>query len=748
VHLPHLVQDLAFVLIIAALVTLICKKLKQPVVLGYLIAGFIVSPHFPLTPSVADPEGIRVWADIGVIFLLFGLGLEFSFRKLASVGRSAFITAVMEIAVMLGAGYLLGRALGWKMMDSIFLGGILSISSTTIIVRAFEELGLRKRRFTSLVFGVLIVEDLLAILLLVLLSSVAATQTLSVSEVGGSALKLGFFLVLWYVVGMYALPSFFRRARSLMSDETTLVVAVGLCLSMVVLATKVGFSSALGAFVMGSLLAETRERERIEHLILPVKDLFAAVFFISVGMLIDPQTLITSFWPIFWITLVTVGGKFLGSASGALLSGTSMRHSVQAGFSLAQIGEFSFIIATLGLSLKVTSDFLYPIAVAVSAITTFTTPYLIRLADPASNAIEKSMPIPFKLRLERYRAWLEAPSRGQLFFSVLQETGSKILLNGVMVVAIAIAGEKFLLPWLTSMFPNTEYIDAAVGGLCLLMAAPFFWAIFSSSGLYVIRGAIWQKGRRSLLFIYALGTGIGLALLGFLLSRFFAAYLASGIFLGSVAAYLIFARRFAQPLYQRLEGRFLENLADREDHASPVEKPRLAPWDAKLTEAVISSDSPIGGQPLMNAKLQERFQVMVAVIERGRRQIVAPTGSDMLYPGDRLYLIADKERVEAARAEIESAPEAQPPEESKAFGLDSFLISSSSSFLGRPIRDSGLREALGGLVVGIERAGRRILNPDSSTRLLEQDLLWVVGDLEKIAELKRVPAEHLSNWPT
>ncbi|RYZ97261.1 MAG: cation:proton antiporter, partial [Proteobacteria bacterium] len=372
VHLPHLIEDLAFTLLVAAIVTLVFKKLKQPVVLGYLIAGFIVGPHFKLTPTVVDGEGLKVWAEIGVIFLLFGLGLEFSFRKLAEVGRTATITAVMEIAVMLGAGFALGQAFGWSRMDSLFLGGILSISSTTIIVRAFEELGLRQRRFTAVVFGVLIVEDLLAILLLVLLSSVAATQTLSGEALVNSSLKLVFFLVLWFVVGMYVLPSFLRRAKALLNDETTLIVSVGLCFMMVVLASRAGFSPALGAFVMGSLLAETRERERIEHLILPVRDLFAAVFFVSVGTMIDPSTLSQSFWPIIAITVVTIVGKFVGSASGALLAGTNLRHAVQSGMSLAQIGEFSFIIATLGVTLKVTSDSLYPIAVAVSAITTFT----------------------------------------------------------------------------------------------------------------------------------------------------------------------------------------------------------------------------------------------------------------------------------------------------------------------------------------------------------------------------------------
>lgn len=740
-HLPHLIQDLAYTLLIAAFVTLIFKRLKQPVVLGYLIAGFLVSPYFPLSPSVVDSEGIKVWAEIGVIFLLFGLGLEFSFRKLLEVGRQASVTAVMEILVMLGAGYALGQAFGWSKMDSLFLGGILSISSTTIIVRAFEELGLRKRRFTSLVFGVLVVEDLLAILLLVLLSSVAATQTLSGEALGASALKLVFFLVLWFVVGMYLLPIFLRRARALMSDETTLVVAVGLCFGMVVLATKAGFSPALGAFVMGSLIAETRERERIEHLIMPVRDLFAAVFFVSVGMLINPQTLITSFWPIFFITVVTIVGKFVGSAGGALLSGASLRHSVQAGMSLAQIGEFSFIIATLGVTLKVTSDSLYPIAVAVSAITTFTTPYLIRLSDPACEAMERHLPRGMKLQLERYRVWSNTPSRGALFFSELYENGMKVLFNSVLVLALVLGAERLLLPMLAQQFPEAPFLQTSVGLVCLVAAAPFFWAIFSSSAVYLTSRALWQKGRRALIPVYGVGLLMGLALLAFLVTRFFDAGLALALFFGATLLYGVSARRFGQPLYTRLEERFLENLSER-DRSGRAAMPALAPWDAQLTEAVVAPQSALVGQTLAGGALRERHQVTVAVMERGQRQIVAPTRDEVLYPGDRLYLIGSPAQVEVARAEIEGVAEPVEKGEGRAFGLEQVVLPAGSSFLGSPIRDSGLREALGGLVVGIERGGERILNPDSSTRLLENDRLWVVGDLAKIAEMKQALSAH------
>jgi CPA2 family monovalent cation:H+ antiporter-2 len=375
-HLPHLITDLGLILAVAGITTLLFKKIKQPVVLGYIIAGLLVGPHVSLIPTVVDDEAIKTWSEIGVIFLLFSLGLEFSFKKLVKVGGSASITAVVEIVLMIAVGYGAGIFMGWSPMDSIFLGAILSMSSTTIIIRAFDELGVRTRKFAGLVFGILIVEDLVAILLLVLLSTLAVSQQFAGGELLMQLLKLAFFLILWFLAGIFFIPTFLKRTQKLMNDETMLIVSLALCLLMVVLAVAVGFSAALGAFIMGSILAETTQAERIEHLIKSVKDLFGAIFFVSVGMMIDPKVLIEYAGPVLIVTLLTITGKFLATAIGALLSGQSLKHSVQAGMSLAQIGEFSFIIASLGLSLKVTSAFLYPIAVAASAVTTFTTPFL------------------------------------------------------------------------------------------------------------------------------------------------------------------------------------------------------------------------------------------------------------------------------------------------------------------------------------------------------------------------------------
>lgn len=744
-HLPGLIFDLGFLLIVAAIVTLVFKKLKQPVVLGYLIAGFLASPHVPLIPTVRDMESLRHWAEIGVIFLLFSLGLEFSFKKLFRVGKSASIAALFEILFMLGVGFVTGRFLGWSNMDSLFLGGILSVSSTTIIYRAFEELGLKGRRFVSLVFGVLIVEDLVAILLMVLLTTVAVTQTLSGRELFASAIQLGFFMVLWFLLGLYFLPIFFRRIHHLLSDETVVVISVGLCLLMVIIATELGFSPALGAFVMGSLLAETREAHRITQLIFPVRDLFAAVFFVSVGMLIDPNVLI-QYWPeVLLITGVTIVGKLLGTGIGALVAGESLRHSVQAGMSLAQIGEFSFIIATLGLTLNVTSEFLYPIAVSVSAVTTFATPYLIRSSDSAYQWLERHLSGLLLDRLSRYQRAVARETSGEPLIPLLWRAfGWRTILNSVMVVGIGLGLRKGVYPQLIAHFDRPPAWLAALLALTgLLLAAPFLWAIVL--GYPSRRLTTAEIGR-----LRALGVGlivvralIGVALLVFLVNLFAPISSVIGLAIVAAMAFLVSSRRFAAPIYHYVEERLLDNLDDqRRNHlhsnnGNNQDRPLLAPWDASLVEFVVSPNATIVGSTLAEARIKERFGVTVALIERGHERILAPGRDHLIMPMDRLFVIGSDDQLSQARSLIEDSREYE--QEPGAFGLESILLSENSRYLGRSIRDSGLREDINGLIVGLERGGHRLLSPDSSIALQAGDLIWVVGELEKIKKIRTTP---------
>lgn len=408
-HLPTIIHDLAVILAVAAVVTIIFRAIRQPLVLGYIIAGVIIGPHTPPFPLVEDLPNIQALAELGVIFLMFSLGIEFSFRRLTRVGSTAVTTALVEVIGMLFVGYVAGRLLGWSETDSLFLGGMLSISSTTIILKAFEELGLSRRRFAETVFGVLIVEDLFAILLLVGLPILAASRGGLGPELFWASVRLVVVIGSWIIAGVFLIPHVFRYARRWMSDETLTVASLGLCLLLVVLAAKFGYSAALGAFIMGSILAETEEVHRIEELVRPIRDLFGAVFFVSVGMLVDPSILVTYWLELLLIAGVTVVGKIITSGLGALLSGQPLKTSLQIGFSLAQIGEFSFIIATLGTTLGLTSDTVYPIGVAVSVLTTFLTPYLIRLSEPFTNGVVARVPSRVTAMLDRYSAWAQQP---------------------------------------------------------------------------------------------------------------------------------------------------------------------------------------------------------------------------------------------------------------------------------------------------------------------------------------------------
>lgn len=740
-HLPILIQDLGLILMAAAVVTILFKKLKQPVVLGYLIAGFLVGPNFTFLPSVKDHASISIWAEIGVIFMLFGLGLEFSFKKLKQIGKSAAITASFEIPCMLGSGYLMGRLLGWSPMDSLFLGGIISISSTTIIARAFEELNLKGRSFVSLVFGVLIVEDLIAILLLVLLSSVAVTQSLSGTELVYSALRLAFFLISWFLLGIYLLPVLLRRFRDLLSDETMLVVSIGLCLMMVVTASNVGFSPALGAFVMGSILAETSKGQRVEQLILPVKNLFSAIFFVSVGMLINPKILYEHFGIIVLIAVVNITVKVVSTSIGALLSGRSLKSSVQTGMSLAQIGEFSFIIATLGMTLKVTSDFLYPVAVAVSALTTFTTPYLINYSERFYFLLDKKIPLAIKNSLTRYQAAMLRNTQENILTLIWQEYGIKILLNSIVVIALTLSMSHFVVPRLKGEFVDSEFFALAVCLITLMLTAPFLWAIFA--GRFAQKNTYEEETAYQLsrlqIGIMIVRFIIGCILTDFVVSQFISVLALPGLLIISATTFgLAFFSRFSEPIYKKIEGRFIANINQNERLAAAkkVRARELAPWDANLAEFTMSSYSPLITKTLQQSGLKEVFGVTLAMIERGDQRILAPTRDQQLLPGDKLFLIGADEPMARVREVIERVSKEEIPPLSDSFGLTSLMLLSSDTFVNKSIRDCGLREAVNGLIVGIEREGRRYLSPDSSMELMPNDLIWIVGDRALIKSLR------------
>lgn len=744
-HLPPMIIDLALILGAAAVSTLIFSKLRQPVVLGYLIAGFLVGPHFPLWPTVADGEGVKLWAEIGVIFLLFGLGLEFSFKKLAKVGKSAFIAATFEIITMSVVGYLFGQALGWTTMDSIFLGAILSMSSTTIIIRAFEEAGLKGKAFASLVFGILIVEDLMAILLMVILSAISIPGSFSGSNLAYLSARLVFFLLAWFLIGIYILPTLLKRLRGQLSNEIMLIVSIALCFLMVVLATKANFSAALGAFIMGSILAETEEGERIEHLLMSVKDLFAAVFFVSVGMMIDPSILREHFGVVILITIITIVGKLMGSGFGAVISGRSLRHSTQAGMSLAQIGEFSFIIATLGVSLNVVSDFLYPIIIAVSAVTTFTTPYMIRYSDPMYSWLEKRLPQRFLDRLSQYERAMSTNGRESGSALVWRTYGLLILLNTVVVLGIGLAASEWALPLLLESFGDERIVRFLACVLTLVICSPFLTALALKvpKKIQSEEAESLLRLRRLQLGMTALRVVIGLALIAIIISRFATTQILPLVVLIATPILIFSFRGYMGRIYALVESQFLKNLNAKEiaELESLARLPQLAPWNASLSQVVLISDSNLAGRTLEECKFRTVTGATIGMIDRGSRRIFAPSRSERLLPGDELFLIGTEEQITVARelAHPKEKPVNMPHDE--LYNLESLVLDENSPYIKKTIREISFGDQYGGLIVGIERGGARILNPESTVVLHAGDLVWVFGHKNKIRELKK-PVKH------
>jgi CPA2 family monovalent cation:H+ antiporter-2 len=724
-HLPALIVDLALILGAAAVVTLLFKKLKQPVVLGYIIAGFLVGPNFKMFPTIVDIEGIRIWADIGVIFLLFGLGLEFSFKKLIKVGGVAIVTALTEIMFTMLVGYSLGRILGWNSINSLFFGGILAIASTTIIIRAFDELGVKNQKFAGIVTGVLVIEDLVAVLLMVLLSTVAVSKTFSGTEMVISVLKLAFFLVLWFVSGIFFLPTLLKKIRSLMNEETLLIFSLALCFLMVVQATYFGFSPALGAFIMGSILAEATKAEKIEHLTKSVKNLFGAIFFVSVGMLIDPAMLLQHILPIAAATLVLLLGKPLFVSLGAVAAGQPLKIAVQSGMSLSQIGEFSFIIATLGLTLNVTSNFLYPVAVAVSVLTAFTTPYMIKFSDPVYKRIEKILPQKWNKALSRYNVEAQNITEISDWKKILRFYFVNVVLFSVIIITIILLSTKYIAPY----FADYKWGQLITVGISLIILSPFLWALAFRRTHKQAYANIWvkTKQRGPLLVLLASRVLLAILFIGFLFDRLFSPLIA---LIGVIVSVMILAllSKKIKAFYGKIEMQFLTNYNERET-GMPDSIGVLSPWDSHITTFEINPKSPYIGKTLFESKIREEFGVNIAVIDRGDLVINVPNRAEYLYPNDKLSVIGTDEQLEKFKLHLDStAVDSQKESTKQIVSLHHFTLGPNCPLLNRSIRESKLRERSKGLIVGIERNGKRILNPESDLVFEIGDKVWIVGN--------------------
>lgn len=751
-HLPKLISDLALILMAGAFITLIFKKIRQPLVLGYIIAGFLVGPYFHLVPTVSDLQNVDTLAEIGVIFLLFSLGLEFSFKKLVRVGGSASITAFVEIVFITVAGYFLGKLMGWSTMDSLFLGGMLASSSTTIILRAFDELGVKTKRYAGVVFGVLIVEDIVVILLMVLLSTMAVTRQFEGTEMIFTVLKLLFFLAIWFIAGIFLLPTFLKKAKKLMDDENLLILSLGLCLGMVVLATVVGFSAELGAFVMGSIIAETTSAEKVEHLIKPVKDLFGAIFFVSVGMMIDPKAMVEYAWPILWVTLLTLFGKLISTTIGAVLSGQPLKQAIQVGMSMAQIGEFAFIVATLGLSLGVISPFLFPIAVGASAVTTFTTPYLIKYSEPFSDFITRLLPDKWIRRLNRYSSGTQSIQADSDWRIVLKSYIQIFITNGIILIALLLISMRFIDPFIQQQIANKN-LSATIALLVSLgISAPFFWAFMAKRPGNLAYRELWLEKRYNrgpLLLIEILRNIVGVIAIGFWVNKLVSTQVALLLVVPfTILVLVIFSNRI-QKLYQRIEGRFINNLNARENAStsndSLTEKIRdqttkmqsdLASWDVHIAEMEVKPDADYIGKTLVELGWREKYGINIGYIKRGDRLMRVPGRNNRLMPFDHVGIIATDEQLQLFKS-VFNATEvfAQDDNEAGEITLQKILVDEHTKLKGTDIRSSSLRERTNGLVVGIERGKDRILNPDSATILEWGDIIWIVGDKKKVQQL-------------
>ncbi|MFV0467476.1 MAG: cation:proton antiporter [Dysgonomonas sp.] len=762
-HLPDLISDLALVLILAGIVTILFKWLKQPVVLGYIVAGFLVNSgaeallktiknetvaqSFKYYLTISDMANISTWAEIGVIFLLFALGLEFSFKKLMEVGGTASIATLINMGSMIVIGFVVGKLLGWSGMNSIFLGGMLSMSSTTIIIKAFNDMGLQKKKFASIVFGMLIVEDLAAILMMVLLSTLAVSQHLEGKELIDNVLKLGFFMLIWFVVGIYVIPTMLKKLKKYLNDETLLIVAVGLCLGMVLLASAVGFSAALGAFIMGSILAETIEAKHIEHLIEPLKNLFGAVFFVSVGMMIDPAILMQYWSEILLLTMVVLVGRVIFATIGVSASGQSLKVAIQSGFSLAQIGEFSFIIASLGMSLGVIGNFLYPVIVAVSVITTFTTPYFIKISVPTYKYIEERLPAKWGKIITGYASSdYKSVNDQNTWNRLLKSILSIVAVYFTICFAIVILCNNFIIPFITE---NVYGIWGSILGavIALVLLAPFLRAIMVRKNKSKEFKELWTAdkhfNRGALISLLVLRVALCIALCLMVLIPLFpsATILMCVIALG-VVIFILYSQGFKRQS-RRIEARFMENL-NMKEHAEAQSRPvrkefadDLLSKDVHIEDYDIPQSSFIVGKTLKEINFKQRTGVNIVKIIRGDLKINIPDGNERLYPFDKIVVVGSDDELQNFEHMIEEQHKHNDELDDTSdiqhyIIMSQYIVKKNSPIQEKSLKDLHIREKTECMVIAIDRDQHAIMDINGDTLFKIGDVVWIAGEKNKI----------------
>lgn len=663
-----LLYDLAVVMLAAGLVTIIFHRFKQPVVLGYILAGFIIGPHSPPFKLIHDEVTIHTLSELGVILLMFSLGLEFSLRKLKQVGASALIAALLEILLLFWAGYQIGRYFNWSSMDSIFLGAMLSMSSTTVIIKVLGEMGKMKERFSQLIFGILILEDILGIAMIALLSGIAMTGTLGVADVGKTLGKLGIFLTVVLVIGLILVPRLIGFVAKFKSNEMMVITVLGLCFGVSLLAAKLGYSVALGAFVIGAVIAEAREIHRIETLIEPVRDMFSAIFFVAIGLLIQPKMLVEHWQPILIITLAVIVGKVITCSVGAFLGGNDTRTSLRVGMGLAQIGEFSFIIASLGVTLKVTSGFLYPIAVAVSAITTLLTPYLIRSADGLVASFDRHAPKPLANSLELYTRWvgqIGSQSHANMAGRLARRWVAQMALNAALIAAAFIAGAYVLRhppEWLKSLDFGRESLKALLWLAAMVISLPMFIATFrklQALGLLMAETRVTEAaaGERTTAIRSVVAQVVpiaGTAAMGLFVLVLSSALLpplkALIVLLAIIALITWLLWRYFIRVYSRAQVALHETFAQQPaPRPEPVAQLPALLREADLETVTLAASSRAAGRLISELQLRTVTGASIVGIERNGTSIINPGPDEELQPGDQILLLGSKLQLATAR---------------------------------------------------------------------------------------------------
>ncbi len=743
--LPPIFLDLAIILMTAGIITVIFKWLKQPLVLGYIVAGFFIGPYFPWFPAISDDTNIHVWSDIGIVFLMFALGLEFSIKKLKKVGATGAITAFTELAIMFVIGNTVGHILGMPNMDCIFLGCMLSISSTTIIIKSFDDLKLKQQKFTSTVTAVLVVEDLVAVLLLVILSTLSVSKSFNGAELGMSMLKLAFFLIVWFTFGIFLIPTFLRWMRKWMTEETLCIVAVGLCFGMVVFADFAGFSTALGAFVMGAILSETIEADVIHRIITPIKNLFGAVFFVSVGMLVNPEVLVHHIVPILVIAATVVLFKSTAATTGIILSGKPLKTAMQGGFCFCQIGEFSFIIAGLGLSFGVINAELYPIIVSVSIITTFVTPYMIKGGLPAYEKIEPRLPQKLKAALDKYSNQSKSSTHEKKVSAFVKKQLITILLYSVILTALALLSFLLLKPLLNNLF-NTWEIPIIWSNLIgmsatLLLMSPFLWALAVKNVSHERIRKMLQTYRNSqvaVIPLLVLRYFITLFFVGWVVSKY--VHIAVGMLLviAIVVLFIVVMSRRATDFYNRIEERFVSNFNQRQAQNS-FKIPESLEKNFIMERIPITPYSPLAGKKLSETRLRQDYGVNVVSIERAGVVHDLPGKDEIIMPTDRLTILGNEDQLAKVRNILEVEPDMlihdHSDNEINTYRLE---IHTDSPLIGQDIKSSKFMDTYNSMVIAIERGNQYMLNPTASTVFYAGDIVWFVSPNDfKIQEFQK-----------